>query len=242
MAKTWHEAQAAEKAFWESIYVGHKADIASYRPISDEEAASFTTTAFRRFSIHISSIKGKMLVDLGCGPYGVLKGLSSMVEGKFIGIDPLMDTYRRFGTLPSGVELLTAMGEQMPLDDASADFILSTNVLDHVNAPESVVKEVRRVLKRGGRFLPNVHVLYPAWRFSGPALKYLDENHPHHFTEATFSQILRKHFNEVVVTYRSAMFEDQPEFRYPWRSPNILRGIKRFASHYILYSAYFSCA
>jgi SAM-dependent methyltransferase len=47
--------------------------------------------------------------------------------------------------------------EQLPVDDGSYDIVLCTQVLEHVEHPERVVAELRRVVAPGGRVLASTH-------------------------------------------------------------------------------------
>ncbi|MBF5043559.1 class I SAM-dependent methyltransferase [Aggregicoccus sp. 17bor-14] len=57
-----------------------------------------------------------------------------------------------------GAEVLLAPAEQLPLEDASADAVVSTLVLCTVADPQRALSEVRRVLRPGGRLLLFEHV------------------------------------------------------------------------------------
>jgi SAM-dependent methyltransferase len=67
---------------------------------------------------------------------------------------------------------------RIPLLDASADFVLSTQVLEHAADPASYLAEARRVLKPGGQLLLSTHgtfMFHPDpedfWRWTHAGLK-----------------------------------------------------------------------
>jgi SAM-dependent methyltransferase len=62
---------------------------------------------------------------------------------------------------PVPVRLLRAPGERLPLDDATADTVVSTLVLCSVRDQARVLAEVRRVLKPDGALLLWEHVRAP---------------------------------------------------------------------------------
>lgn len=64
-------------------------------------------------------------------------------------------------------EVIEAPAESLPVPDASFDTVVSTLVLCTVPAPDAVIREVRRVLKHGGRFLFIEHVRSDSRRLAG---------------------------------------------------------------------------
>jgi SAM-dependent methyltransferase len=80
--------------------------------------------------------------------------------GRVCGIDPdprVIDN-------PLLDEGRVALGEAIPYPDATFDLVLADNVLEHLERPELVFREVARVLKPGGRFLaktPNARHYMP---------------------------------------------------------------------------------
>ena len=89
------------------------------------------------------------LLDLGAGagivPEMSFKGLARRV----CGVDP----DPRVVENPHLDEGREGFGEKIPWDDSSFDVVVSDNVLEHLDDPESVFREVRRVLRPGGVFL-----------------------------------------------------------------------------------------
>jgi SAM-dependent methyltransferase len=47
--------------------------------------------------------------------------------------------------------------ESLPIEDASFDLVLCTQVLEHTDDPAQVVRELRRVVRPGGRVLASTH-------------------------------------------------------------------------------------
>lgn len=52
-------------------------------------------------------------------------------------------------------------GHKLPFRDQTFDVVISISVLEHVNHPQKVVKEIHRVLKRGGYVFISVPFLFP---------------------------------------------------------------------------------
>ena len=68
----------------------------------------------------------------------------------------------------------------MPVDDASFDLILCTQVLEHCQDPQGIVNECYRVLRPGGSLIVTVPSIFPHhgspadnWRFMPDGLRYL---------------------------------------------------------------------
>lgn len=56
-------------------------------------------------------------------------------------------------SLPWGVEFREATVPPLPFDDESFDCVVSFQVIEHIKRDRAFVGEVRRVLKRGGKFI-----------------------------------------------------------------------------------------
>lgn len=85
------------------------------------------------------------ILDVGCG--FDTKTLA-LVDGPRVGID-LVDTF-----VPApGVKVLRASGEALPFRDESFDVVCCRSVLEHVENPQALFQDVRRVLRPGGVFV-----------------------------------------------------------------------------------------
>ena len=97
--------------------------------------------------LHLPLGGGGRVVDMGCGtrPYEPLfKGRAAEYIGVDIGDNPQAD-------------LILQPGQPVPLPDASAAVVLSTQVLEHVVDVESYLAECRRLLQPGGLLLLSTH-------------------------------------------------------------------------------------
>ena len=77
-------------------------------------------------------------------------------------------------------------GERLPVEDASFDVVLCTQVLEHAADTAAVVRELRRVTAPGGRVLASTHgvqVYHPSpqdlWRWTHAGLRRLFETNAH---------------------------------------------------------------
>ena len=95
-------------------------------------------------------LEGATLVDYGCGtmPY---RPLFERYVSRYVGVD-----------LASNDEAEASLDEagRMALPDASADAVLSTQVLEHVGDPSMYLAEAFRVLKPGGLLLLSTHGIW----------------------------------------------------------------------------------
>lgn len=114
---------------------------------------------------------GSRVLDVGCGPkpyYPFFAGAAA-----YVGVDvvahPAADLVGRV--------------EELPLEDASFDLVLCTQVLEHCDDPARAVAELRRVVAPGGRVLASTHgvqVYHPSpedyWRWTHAGLAKLFED------------------------------------------------------------------
>ncbi|MBA4313397.1 MAG: hypothetical protein C0417_12305 [Chlorobiaceae bacterium] len=95
--------------------------------------------------------KGKRILDIGCGPRGSLEWAHMTTER--VGIDPLADLYKEFGTEKHGMKYVPTGSENIPFLNDYFDVVASFNSLDHVDNLDKTIAEIKRILKPGGFFL-----------------------------------------------------------------------------------------
>ncbi len=106
---------------------------------------------------------GQRILDLGTGTGSVaveaaaLVGPAGSVTGVDISLDMLALARRRVATSGhANIDLLEGRAEQLPVGDGSFDVVLASLSLMYVIDRAAAAREIRRVLRTGGRFVAAV--------------------------------------------------------------------------------------
>ena len=92
----------------------------------------------------------------------------------------------------AGRTLLTAAdGRQLPYRDDSFDCVILADVIEHIDDTDAVMREAKRVLRRGGRILMTT----PRRQGDAPPHEY----HCREYTAPELADLLRSHFDDVQV-------------------------------------------
>lgn len=118
--------------------------------------------AYREKTLDLADLKpGESVLDIGCGTGTLAIAAKQRVgpAGRVCGVDASPEMLARAGkkAKKAGVEVMFKNGivERLPFPDGHFDVVLSTVMLHHLGhkARQQCVREVRRVLKPGGRML-----------------------------------------------------------------------------------------
>lgn len=91
------------------------------------------------------------ILDVGCASGWFLSELAKKFKNaKCTGIDVYDDAIEYGKKRYKKLELIKADGHKIPFKKASFDFVICNEVLEHVEHPEKVLLEIKRVLKPGG--------------------------------------------------------------------------------------------
>jgi SAM-dependent methyltransferase len=105
----------------------------------------------------LSGVRGRVL-DVGCGAGSVAKAVKrERPDLEVFGCDLSESALATAGVDSGGVDFRPATAERLPFGDGEFDFVWIFDVLEHVDDPELVLREVHRVLKPGGGF----HIVLP---------------------------------------------------------------------------------
>ncbi len=130
--------------------------------------------------IYMNRPQPTTLVDLGCGdmPY---RPLLRAYTDKYLGAD-----------LPenSAADLIITVGRPLDLADASVDYVLSSQVLEHVLDPTAYLQECWRILKPDGLLILSTHGHYQyhphptdLWRWTSAGLQKVITDQGFHIEE-----------------------------------------------------------
>ena len=128
--------------------------------------------------VHPHLKENSRLLEIGCGAGNLL--VEASVQGSFsIALDLSMQALTfvrsRLQTVETGPGVIKgfaciqSIGEQLPFTDGSFDFILLSEVVEHLEEPQMSIREASRVLRPGGRLLvttPNYRSFWPVMEWT----------------------------------------------------------------------------
>lgn len=142
----------------------------------------------------------KTVLDLGCGSgYGA--ALIAEVAAKVIGLDVSTEAvqYARENFSASDLHYMVTDGESLALASGSFDLVLCFEVIEHLTDQESLLQEIRRVLKPKGILVistPNRH-------FYTEERKQVNPYHTREFDYVEFRNFLKRYFAGIEVVFQN---------------------------------------
>jgi len=216
LPKRWEIAQESEKEYWEEYtkdallkeeFNRHK----KKAEILEKEWNNFTNLD-----------KNTKILQIGCGPEDVI---SHIKIGKRYAIDPLAEFYKKKFELNYGsLKFIQGRGEELPFKDKFFDIVILANVLDHVESPDKVLSEIKRVLKDDGIFhfenlfyQTNFIRIAKMWGGIKKSItgKIFNIHHPYMFILNDLKKIISKDFSIIHedIAREIAYYEDIEELR-----------------------------
>jgi ubiquinone/menaquinone biosynthesis C-methylase UbiE len=107
----------------------------------------------RWITSYLKDVRGKQLLDAGCG-IGYFSQAARGEGARVVSLDfspAALRVYRKRG----GADATLAVGsvEELPFPDASFDFAMAIDVIEHLYHPRLLLSEMFRVVKPGGRVI-----------------------------------------------------------------------------------------
>lgn len=160
---------------------------------------------FGRYQWVSERLRGKRVIDAACGTgYGSF-ALAKAGAGEVIGFDVAAEAVEEASsTYPApNLKFVVADIRDLPIAPASVDAFVSFETVEHIERPGEYLREVARVLKKGGEFYCST----PNRTLTSPGLRLVDRPlNPHHFREYTaeeFREELSAHFAETKIWCQS---------------------------------------
>ncbi len=131
---------------------------------------------------------GVRALDVGCGSgYLTVELARAGAEALGIDINPFVNTIPVPSELTGKLRFEQASGAELPLKDGIFDVVLASEVLPMLPEPEPFVREIRRVIKPGGRLVVANGVgptpIFRAYEAKDPRLDLLRGEFPERFPE-----------------------------------------------------------
>ncbi len=191
----WNIAQKSEKEYWQGY------DLQSLKREEINMHRKKTEVLEKEWRSFLNINKKTRILQIGCGPEDVINYIS---KGDRYAIDPLADFYKeKFNLNYNPVKFIQGKGEQLPFKNNFFDMVILANVLDHVESPQKVLIEIRRVLKKDGVFhfentFYNKQFLFVSkiWAFLEKVLtkKTFNIHHPHMWKLEELRQMVFQNF------------------------------------------------
>ena len=181
------------------------------------------TTWIEAFARHLPRTRPLVWLDLGSGTGRMTPSLASAFGGPAHGVEP-SDKMRAQALAQAGHPAVTyaaGSGEQIPLPDASCDAALLFYVWHHVVDRERAARELRRVVKPGGKLfvqanfsdrMPDVwwFRVVPEWKAADKAQFRSQEEVTSDFADAGWTLVAR---DEVTWPRSASLAEDLRRLR-----------------------------
>jgi SAM-dependent methyltransferase len=189
----------------------HAAELEYWQMCWEREGGRLNNEHFRKRFLAMAGepdaefLRSKVVADFGCGPRGSLCWATAARER--IGVDVLVDAYRRFGIERHNMTYVRSYESHIPLATHSIDVLFTLNALDHVDRFEPLCAELLRILRPGGTFIGSFNLDEPP-----------SETEPQLLTEERIAAGLLRRLR--VVSYRVApKGPDDDCYRYFFRAP-----------------------
>ena len=101
-------------------------------------------------SIYPTSLRGKFIMDVGCGAGSLLNMLKNISQSQ-IGVEPT--SLFRDKLNKQGYKVYSNLSEAIKEKQGTIDFAFSIQVIEHVKNPREFLEEIRKMMKPGGKLI-----------------------------------------------------------------------------------------
>lgn len=154
---------------------------------------------FSQADKYLNNIEASKILDIGCHSgtftYQIFKKFKKAdLYGIDISKNAILYAKRKY----KNIKFAVARAEKLPFDSNKFDFVTCFEVLEHVENPVKVIKEIRRVSKKGASLLIIVptenllfRIIWTFWTALGPG-RVWTHTHIQKFTNKNLDLLLQK--------------------------------------------------
>lgn len=166
----------------------------------------------------------KKILDLGCGKGRFCRKIKDFGFVNIIGVEPSKELIRIARRNNKDIKFVQASATDLPFGDNEFDILVCIEVLEHIPDTEKAIKEMKRVLRPGGRILimdKNILSLHPLYFIPTLFWKNFLENRNKWFYPRNFifkekyfipwklDKILKSHFSYTKIRFVRYEFENK---------------------------------
>lgn len=130
------------------------------------QATALSILAEAIAAYNLADTENIQVLDLGCGAGNSFEPIKKALPNlSYFGVD-IETSPEVEGRQRDDLSFDTFDGVNLPYESQSMDLVFSSQVLEHVRYPEELLKDVSRVLRKGGVFVGSVSFLEPYHSFS----------------------------------------------------------------------------
>jgi SAM-dependent methyltransferase len=161
----WRRKLAQRALERQLAYQQHKAKHLRGR---EDDVIAAMTRASRRVRELLETFqtipKDARVIEVGSGAHGLIFCFGAE---RGVGVDPLAVDYGGlFPRWQRRASTVAAVGESLPFLNGSFDVVICDNVVDHVESPPQIVRELVRVLAPGGLLYFTVNIHHPLYNIA----------------------------------------------------------------------------
>jgi ubiquinone/menaquinone biosynthesis C-methylase UbiE len=122
----------------------------------DNPISAWALMSRLKFAVDMVSPDTKSILDIGCGEGHFIKIISERYPAKLVGLDISKDNIDYARRLVPKARFIAGDASKLPFIAHSFDCIILLEVLDHFERENTVLSEVKRVLKKDGEIILSV--------------------------------------------------------------------------------------
>src|SRR3989344_5839871 len=148
---------------------------------------------------YLKTIDARQILDVGCNSGTFTKQIYNVLpKSKIYGIDISQNAISYAEQKYKNISFSVAWAEKLPFKENSFDLATCFEVLEHVDEPDKIIREMLRVLRKKGNMIiivPTENLLFrmiwALWTIFGPGSVW-KHTHVQKFTKDSLDVLLRK--------------------------------------------------